>query len=78
MRYEINGIFPKDYGNEIAGGDSHTVSEVYIRSAAFNRAKKESKLPKWHEVEVRAYDIDNELQGHWYFKNGHLKTTMTV
>jgi len=76
--YEVSGILPKQYEHEIAGGDSETIETLHTKSSAFSLAKKESKKNDWWEVEVRQYDVHYELQGHWYFKNGKLTTSMVV
>lgn len=78
MNYEVSGIVPKQYENEIAGGDAESLKDFSRKSAAFNYAKRESKKPEWYEVQVRQTDEQGELHGHWYFKNGKLTTTMSV
>jgi len=78
MKYEISGIEPKQYENEIAGGDAQTLKELEQKSKAFSFAKKESKKSKWWEIQVRATDQDLELCGHWYFKNGKLTLNMSI
>jgi hypothetical protein len=75
--YEVSGIVPKQYENEIAGGDSERLKNFATKSKAFAFAKKESKKNKWWEVEVRFMN-DFELEGHWYFKNGVLTWDMAV
>ena len=78
MNYEVSGIVPKQYENEIAGGDRETLKEFPKKSKAFSFAKNESKNKKWHEVTVFAFDNDHEIEGHWYFKNGKLTWDMNI
>jgi hypothetical protein len=78
MNYEVSGIMPKQYENEIAGGDTETLKDFSQKSKAFTYAKSQSKRAKWWEVQVRQTDDDGELQGHWYFKKGKLTTNMSI
>ena len=78
MNYKISGIVPKQYENEIAGGDVEPLITVKRKSKAFGIAKKESENLKWWEVQIKAYDDEYELQGHWYFKNGKLTDVMSI
>jgi len=78
MNYEVSGIVPKQYKNEIAGGDAETLKHFSQKSKAFVHAKSQSKKTKWWEVQVRQTDIEGELHGHWYFKNGKLTTDMSI
>jgi hypothetical protein len=78
MKYEVSGILPKQYENEIAGGDTETIKYFSSKSKAFSKARSESKKNKWWEVQVRQNDDSGELQGHWYFKGGELTYTMAV
>lgn len=78
MKYEVSGIVPKQYEDEIGGGDAETIKDFSHKSKAFAKAKSESKKTKWWEVQVRQYDDDGELQGHWYFKNGKLTWNMSI
>lgn len=39
MKYEVSGIFPKQYDNEIAGGDSETINIFRHKSKAFFKSK---------------------------------------
>lgn len=72
MTYEVSGIYPKQYDNEVAGGDSEYIENFNNKQKAFRVAMSESKKKKWWEVQVRCSDGDGELTGHWYFKNGKL------
>jgi|688.fasta_scaffold45856_14 hypothetical protein len=78
MSYEVSGILPKQYENEIAGGDAETIKDFSHKSKAFAHAKFQSKKAKWWEVQVRQMDNDGELKGHWYFKNGKLRIDMSI
>jgi hypothetical protein len=78
MNYEVSGIFPMQYENEIAGGDTEIIKDFRRKSKAFAKAKSESKKAKWWEVQVRQTDDDGELQGHWYFKRGELTINMSI
>jgi hypothetical protein len=78
-KYEVSGIEPVvNDENEIEGGDSEPIKKVSKKSVAFKLAEKESKKKKWHEVQVRLYDVDGELRGHWYFAEGKLKMDMSI
>ncbi len=68
----------KKYETEIGGGDRETLKEFPKKAQAFSFAKKESKNKKWHEVTVYSFDADNEIEGHWYFKNGKLTFDMSI
>lgn len=75
-RFEIDGILPKQYEKEIAGGDMESISERKSKAAAFNLARREWLKPKYWEVQVKEFDKDQELINHWYFKKGLITTTM--
>jgi len=78
MKYKVSGIVPKQYKDEISGGDSYTIKVFSQKTKAFAYAKVQSKNTKWFEIMVRAYDNDNELHGHWYFQNGILTMDMSI
>ena len=78
IKYKVSGIVPKKYKSEIGGGDSYTIKVFKEKTKAFQYAKVQSKNPKWWEVDIKSFNYDDELQGHWYFQNGILTMDMSL
>lgn len=74
--FVLDGIFPKQYEHEVAGGDMESIGTRKARSAAFKLALKESKKDKYWEVQVKEKDDNEDILNHWYFKKGQLTESM--
>lgn len=83
VSYEIEWVeVAKDpVSGEACGGDSHMEYVVSRKSEAIILTKKLSKQSKInskpvHEAFFKKLDDNNDVVGHWYYRNGKLINTM--
>jgi len=74
--FEVYGVHPKQYANEIAGGDKELLLKTSQRRLAIKMATTASKIKTWYETTMYSYDEDSETLEHIYFAKGKVKTKM--
>ncbi len=78
MEYIVSFVEQITKDGEVQGGDDHTIKEFKTKSSALKFGKKKSFQKTFnkgkivHEVYIRAYDEEEDVNYVWFIKDGKI------